>query len=164
VNEIRVRDFRPDDLEAAYQLDQTCFEPGIAYTRGQIRAFLSRDGAIGLVAKKGEEMVALAIGDVAGRRGHLITIDIAGGERRRGLGRRLLAEVWARMAAAGARDVRLEVDVQNANAIRFYEQMGFRKVRPLPDYYGAGRDGIRMTRTLDPSISPDSTREPSSSR
>jgi ribosomal-protein-alanine N-acetyltransferase len=152
------------DLEAMYQLDQACFEPGIAYTRGQIRAFLTRDGAIGLVAEKGEELVALAIAEVAGRRGHLITIDIAGGERRRGLGRRLLAEVWARMAAAGAKDVRLEVDVRNTDAIRFYEGMGFRNVRPLPDYYGLGRDGIRMTRTLDRSTNPGSTKAPSSSR
>jgi len=144
----RIRDYRPDDLEAAYQLDQSCFEPGIAYTRGQIRAFLAREGAVGLVAEAEDELVALAIGDVAGRRGHVITIDIAGSQRRRGLGRLLLAELCARMTAAGARDVRLEVDVANAQAIRFYERMGFRKVRPLPDYYGLGRDGIRMTRTL----------------
>ena len=44
---LRIRDFRPDDLEAAYELDQRCFEREIAYTRGQIRAFLSRPGAVG---------------------------------------------------------------------------------------------------------------------
>jgi ribosomal protein S18 acetylase RimI-like enzyme len=54
------------------------------------------------------------------------------------------------MAAAGARDVRLEVDVRNAHAVRFYERMGFRKTRNLPDYYGWGLDGSRMTRKLGP--------------
>ena len=48
---LRIRDFRPDDLEAAYELDQRCFEREIAYTRGQIRSFLSRSGAVGLIAE-----------------------------------------------------------------------------------------------------------------
>lgn len=146
-----IRDFRPDDLEAAYRLDQTCFEPGIAYTRGQIRAFLAREGAIGVAADGEEGLAAFAIGDVVGRHGHVITIDVAASERRRGLGRRVLAALTSRMAGAGAREVRLEVDLRNADAIRFYERMGFRHARALPDYYGPGRDGLRMTRTVGPS-------------
>ena len=144
-----IRDLRPDDLEEAYLLDQTCFEDGIAYTRGQIRDFLNREGAIALAAD-GEDgsLAAFAIGHVAGSRGHVVTIDIAAPHRRHGLGRRLLSELKARMAAAGARDVRLEVDRRNTAAIRFYERMGFRATRTLPDYYGAGLDGLRMTRRL----------------
>ena len=110
-----IREYRADDLEAAYRLDQSCFEEGISYTRGQIRAFLAREGAIAL---------------------------------RRGLGRRVFDELLGRMARAGARDVRLEVDTRNANALRFYERMGFKATRKLPDYYGWGLDGIRMTRKL----------------
>lgn len=52
------------------------------------------------------------------------------------------------MARAAARDVRLEVDVRNTNALRFYERMGFKTTRKLPDYYGAGLEGLRMTRKL----------------
>ena len=145
-----VREYRPEDLDAAYRLDQSCFEEGISYTRGQIRAFLAREGAIALVvdAENEEDLDAFAIGHVAGRRGHVVTIDIAGRARKRGLGRRVFEELLARMAQAGAREIRLEVDVRNGDAIRFYERMGFRTARRLPDYYGAGRDGYRMTRKL----------------
>ena len=52
------------------------------------------------------------------------------------------------MGNAGAREIRLEVDIQNEAAVRFYERMGFRTARTLPDYYGPGRDGFRMTRKL----------------
>ena len=52
------------------------------------------------------------------------------------------------MGKAGAREIRLEVDVRNTPAIRFYERMGFRTTRTMADYYGAGRDGYRMTRRL----------------
>ena len=146
-----IRDYRPEDLDAAYRLDQSCFEEGISYTRGQIRAFLAREGAIALVvdAESAEEdLDAFAIGHVAGRRGHVVTIDIAVRARKRGLGRRVFEELLERMAQAGAREIRLEVDVRNSDAIRFYERMGFRTARKLPDYYGAGRDGYRMTRRL----------------
>jgi ribosomal-protein-alanine N-acetyltransferase len=159
-DEVRVRDFRPQDLEAAYRLDQQCFEPGIAYTRGQIRAFLEGEGAMALVAEGRDGLVAFAIGHAAGSRGHVVTIDIERGERRRGLGRRLLSELMGRMAAAGARDVRLEVDPRNGDAVRFYESMGFRAARTLPDYYGPGREGLRMTRRLE-RARPGSRREPS---
>jgi len=145
---IVLRDFAPEDLDAAYLLDQSCFEPGIAYTRGQIRAFLERDGAIGLVAEGQGGLAAFAIGHVAGTEGHVVTIDIAAAERRRGLGRRLLSELTSRMAAAGARETRLEVDVRNTGAIRFYERMGYRAVRTLPDYYGPRLEGLRMTRKV----------------
>jgi len=159
-----IRDLRPGDLEAAYRLDQTCFEDGIAYTRGQIRDFLTRDGALALaVDAEDGSLAAFAIGHVAGSRGHVVTIDIAAPRRRHGLGHRLLAELKVRMAAAGARDVRLEVDKRNEGAIRFYERMGFRATRTLPDYYGAGLDGLRMTRRLE-RIRPGSRTAPSSAR
>jgi ribosomal protein S18 acetylase RimI-like enzyme len=44
--------------------------------------------------------------------------------------------------------VRLEVDVRNAPARRFYEGMGFEETRRLPDYYGTGLDGLRMVKEL----------------
>jgi ribosomal-protein-alanine N-acetyltransferase len=153
-NEAAIRDYRPEDLEAAYRLDQSCFEQGISYTRGQIRAFLAREGAVALVVEDaGSEegdLAAFAIGHVAGRRGHVVTIDISSKARRRGLGAKVLDELLSRMARAGARDVRLEVDVRNTNAIRFYERMGFRTTRKLPDYYGWGLEGLRMTKKLAP--------------
>jgi len=152
---VAIREYRADDLEAAYRLDQSCFEEGISYTRGQIRAFLAREGAIALVVDSDESpesnldgLDAFAIGHVAGRRGHVVTIDIAASARRRGLGRRVFDELLGRMVHAGARDVRLEVDTRNANAIRFYERMGFKATRKLPDYYGLGREGLRMTKRL----------------
>ena len=77
-----------------------------------------------------------------------MTIDIAAAARQRGLGARVLEELLARMARDGARDVRLEVDVRNTNAIRFYERMGFKTTRRLPDYYGVGREGLRMMKKL----------------
>ena len=93
-------------------------------------------------------MGAFAIGQVSGSRAHVITIDVAASSRRAGLGKRVFDELLARFAAAGARTVRLEVDLLNVPARRFYERMGFEETRRLPDYYGYGRDGMRMVKEL----------------
>ena len=141
-----LRELSLDDLEAAWRLDQDCFEPGIAYSRAEIRSFLSRSGAIALAAEVDRRLAGFAIAERRGGRGHVITIDVAETSRRRGLGRRLFAELFSRLEAAGAREIRLEVDVRNAGAIRFYEGLGFEKTRVLRGYYGKGRDGFEMVR------------------
>ncbi len=146
--DIRIRDFRPDDLEAAYELDQRCFEPGIAYSRSEIRSFVSRSGALALAAEAGGALEAFAIAERHGARGHVVTIDVAPTSRRRGLGRRLFEELTRRLEAAGARHIRLEVDVRNAGAIRFYEGLGFERTRTLRSYYGRGLDGYEMVREV----------------
>ncbi len=142
----RLREFLPGDLEAAYALDQVCFEPGIAYARSELRGFLARAGSVALVAEDGGVLAGFAIGHRRGAKGHVVTIDIAPGLRRRGAGQLLLAELLRRLGAGGAREIRLEVDARNAGAIAFYEQMGFRSTRVLKDYYDTGVDGLEMVR------------------
>lgn len=142
--DIQLRPIRKSDLEALYRLDQLCFEPDIAYTRGQLRDLLTRDWAVGLAAEVSGELAGFAIGHHSGGRGHVVTLDVAAGHRRAGVGRALLRELLARLEAAGARSVRLEVDLRNEGAIRFYERLGFRETRRLRGYYGDRLDGLEM--------------------
>jgi ribosomal-protein-alanine N-acetyltransferase len=145
---ITLRDLRAGDLEAAHALDQACFEPEISYSRAEIRSFTARPGAIALAAEAGGALAGFAIAERRGPRGHIVTIDIAAAARRRGLGRRLFGELLRRLEDAGASQIRLEVDVRNAGAIRFYEGLGFQRTRVLRSYYGKGLDGYEMLREV----------------
>ena len=147
--ELRLRPVRKRDLEVIHALDQLCFEPDIAYTRGQIRDLLSREHAIGIVAEVGKELAGFAIGHRLGDRGHVVTLDVASGHRRYGVGRALLEELVEQLEEAGAHTVRLEVDLRNAAAIRFYERQGFRETRRLRGYYGDRLDGLEMVREIE---------------
>ena len=142
---VLLRDPRGRDLEALYLLDQLCFEPGIAYTRPQIRRFLHLPTARGVVAEVGGELAGFAIG-YRSRRGvaHVLTLDVHPDFRRRRLGHALMRAVLSRLAEDGATETRLEVDVRNAGAIAFYERLGFRPLRRLEDYYAAGRPALEM--------------------
>lgn len=146
MSRIRLREVRPDDLDALHLLDQACFEPDIAYTQGQLRFFLSRENSCGTVAEVDGALAGFAIGHRSGARGHVVTIDVAAAHRRSGVGRALLRELVRRLEASGARRIRLEVDLRNAAAIRFYEGLGFRESRRLRGYYGPGLDGLEMIR------------------
>ena len=133
------------DLEALYRLDRICFEPGIAYSRGELRRFLGMAGAEGVVSEEDGEVAGFAIGYLSGRRiAHVVTLDVRPARRRGGLGRLLLEKLLARLARAGALEGRLEVSTENAGAIAFYEKLGFQTRRRLRDYYGPGRDALEM--------------------
>jgi ribosomal-protein-alanine N-acetyltransferase len=140
-----LREIIPSDLESLYRLDQICFEPGIAYSRGELRRFLGIPTAGGLVADLEGTIAGFAIGYLArGSVAHVVTLDVHPSFRRRSLGKTLLEGLLSHFSRAGAREARLEVSTENAGAIAFYRKLGFRRRRRIPDYYGRGRDAIEM--------------------
>jgi ribosomal-protein-alanine N-acetyltransferase len=137
------------DIEALYALDQLCFEPRIAYSRGELRRFLGIATAQGVLADRDGTLAGFAIGyRTRGRIARVVTLDVGPGERRRGLGKALLEGLLESLARAGAVQARLEVSTENTGAIAFYEKLNFRVRRPLPDYYGPGRGALEMERNL----------------
>ena len=155
------RDARPGDLPRLWELDRTCFEPGIAYSLPEIRRFLSVPGAECLLEESGEKLRGFVLGypdppDVA----RVITLDVHPSARREGLGRRLLETLLARLAAAGAGRAVLEVDVRNEGAIAFYRSLGFRRTRRIPSYYGEGLDAWEMVREPAEPSAPGVRRSP----
>lgn len=144
---IVLRDLTGHDLDEMTRLDARCFEPGIAFTRGQIAAFLDLETFEGVAADANGELAGFAIG--YRRRpalGGVLTLDVDEPFRRRRVGTALFEGLLARLAGAGAQSVRLEVDVRNRAAMAFYNRFGFRRTRRLPDYYGPGRDAHEMER------------------
>lgn len=150
-----IRPARPEDLGRLWELDRICFEPGIAYSRAQLRHFFDLPGSKCLVAESAEAIDGFALGypdppDLA----RVVTLDIHPSARRRGLGRELLERLLAELEAAGAGRPVLEVDVRNTGAISFYRSLGFSKARRIPDYYGRRLDAFEMVRNAGVRRSP----------
>jgi ribosomal-protein-alanine N-acetyltransferase len=82
---------------------------------------------------------------------HVMNIAVAPDYRRHGIARRLLNELFEVTVDDGQRGYTLEVRVSNADAIRLYEQMGFRGRGVRRGYYTDNReDALIMWR--DPAI------------
>ena len=143
---VLVRDAVPEDLDSLYRLDQLCFEPGIAYSRSQMRSFLRISTARAALTERDGKLAGFAIGYLS-RPGvaRIITLDVHPDHRRHGIGQALMKEILGRLARDGALETRLEVDARNTRAITFYEKLGFRRGRRLEDYYAPGRPALEMT-------------------
>ena len=95
-----IREFKPEDFETLWRMDQECFPPGISYSKPELKSYIRRRGAVTLVARDAEGKAAGFIVVHAGSTGHVITIDVMAAARRLGVGS-LLAEVCGRAPACG---------------------------------------------------------------
>ena len=166
--EFALRDFRREDFESLWNIDQRCFPPGIAYSRRELFAYIRLWKSFTLVAEansissgrevKTEENVesGLNLGIVgflvaeAGRRGvgHIITIDVLRGARRSGIGSKLLMAAEERLRAAQCHSVSLETAVDNGAALAFYKRHEYFLVKTVPGYYSNGVDALVLQKDL----------------
>lgn len=81
------------------------------------------------------------IGDTA----EILTVGVVPAARRTGIARRMLADLLAEARRRGAREVFLEVRVDNEPARELYRNVGFVDVGTRRGYYAGGRiDGVTM--------------------
>ena len=153
---IHLRGVERADLDALFALDQQCFRPGIAYSRAALRYFLNHPRSRSIVAEDDTSkaipgfIIAQIYLEHTRRIGHIITIDVAPSERRRGLGRTLMQAMLDRLAAAEVSTVRLEVAVDNVDAQDFYRSFGFAQTGRIRGFYLGTLDALVMERSLTP--------------
>lgn len=151
---LRLRAYQTSDLDALYQLDQTCFAPGVAYSRTEIARYLRRQDSRAWVtettAEAGAEIAGFVIASCDRRgQGHIITIDVAPVWRRRAVGSLLMdsAEDWVRRK--GGTEIFLETAEDNLSAQAFYLKRGYARLRRIDDYYGRGEAAWLMGKPLE---------------
>jgi ribosomal-protein-alanine N-acetyltransferase len=151
---IGLRDYREADFDAVWEIDQTCFASGIAYTQAELRTYIHLPGAFTLVAETHTNDSPSSLQGFlvahASRRGlgHIITIDILPEARRVGIGSRLLTAAEDRLRAGQCYAVFLETAVDNQSAIAFYKRHDYFVVRTVPHYYSNGVDALVLQKDL----------------
>jgi len=154
---IEIRDFRADDFEALWRLDQECFPPGVSYSKQELKAYIRSRGSFTLVAVDPEKNETRGfIVAHAGSTGHIITIDVSSRSRRERVGSKLLAAAENRLRTAGSQTVGLETAVDNLSALSFYKKHGYSVVRTWPRYYSNGVDALVLKKKLQVDREPGS--------
>ena len=144
-----IRDFRRSEFRQLWQIDQDCFEPGISYSQRELAWYMQRPGAFTLVAEQDGAICGfLVAAQMKGNTGHIITIDVVAPARRTGIGSELLRAAEDRLAREHCSAVQLEVAVNNAAAIRFYQRHGYSILRTIPRYYNGELDALLMDKPL----------------
>lgn len=149
-----IREFRPEDFETLWRMDQECFPAGISYSKPELRAYIRSRGTFTLVGAQQPrgETIGFIVAHAA-TTGHIITIDVAPAARRTGVGSVLLCAAEERLIAAGAHAVGLETAVDNLSALSFYKRHGYSVIRTWPRYYSNGVDALVMKKKLSDSAS-----------
>lgn len=157
-----IRGYRAADFDAIYAIDQACYPADIAYSRGELRWYMSLPGAECLVAEirdnKGKSIASEKVSHkkIAGfiviarqnAHAHIVTIDVLELHRRAGLGASLLRRAEARLRKLGAREVWLETATNNEAAIAFWNKHGYRTRGRIRNYYPGGLDAFSMSKPL----------------
>ena len=124
-----------------YPWSQAQFKEEIAGLGGTRQFILAiNDGSI--IGYAGIMVVA------AGIPADLLTIAILPNFRGQGLAQSMLAELESWAKAKGATEVILEVDVENAGAIRLYKFAHYEEISIRANYYGLGLDALIMRKAL----------------
>ncbi|HEX4536095.1 MAG TPA: N-acetyltransferase [Candidatus Acidoferrum sp.] len=143
-----LRTYQPDDFDALYKLDQSCFPRGIAYSKTTLRYFLALASAECLLAVEHEDVAGFILSEKDGALAHIITLDVAEGYRRSGVGSLLLNTAEKDLSAEGVRTVSLETAVDNHAAVNFWSRHGYIKEGILKRYYLGRIDGYEMRKKL----------------
>lgn len=118
-----------DDAAALAALHAAAFES--PWSAGELAALLASPGVFAL-AEPGEGFV---LARVAADEAEILTLAVAPGARRRGLGRRLTEAAAELAAARGAASLFLEVAEDNAAGRGLYAAAGFAETGRRPGYY-----------------------------
>jgi [ribosomal protein S18]-alanine N-acetyltransferase len=151
-----LRDFRRQDFETLWRIDQSCFAPGISYSRLELAAYIRRKGAVTLIAESPEQsndkapaILGFIVAEASRRgMGHIITIDVLPAARRFGVGSKLLAAAEERLQNAGISRVFLETAVDNQAALSFYKRHGYFLTKTVPRYYSNDVDAFVLEKDL----------------
>jgi ribosomal-protein-alanine N-acetyltransferase len=141
---ITMSSMRPEDLDQVAHLEQQCFSN--PWARNVFEAALISPLVYTLVQRTGDEVVGYLIAFHRGPEIEIANIAVAAPYRRRGLGRRLLAEALRVATVDGRRAAGLCVRESSQGAIRLYESFGFQRVGISPGYYRSPPEAALLMR------------------
>jgi ribosomal-protein-alanine N-acetyltransferase len=145
---MKIRRAEPKDLPFIVEIEGLCFPEETAFPAGMF-AYLIKY-SVSLVACDPEDrVVGFIIGYTSGRGGAVYTLDVHPAYRKKGIGSKLVLALEEELRAQGARAIRLEAALENPEARELYHKAGYRERELVRNYYGRGKDAVRLWKELD---------------
>lgn len=148
--------YQPGDFPSLYAVEELCFEPPFRFSRSYMRQLIESPNSATWIAEEGpvakNELIGFSIVEWSARKGdssaYIQTIEVHPAFRGCGIGAELLVHSEDSACAAGARSIALHVDVENAAAIRLYENRGYARRGREEHYYARRRAAFVCAKPL----------------
>ncbi len=149
---MKIRSAEQSDLPAIVEIEGLCFPEETAFPPGMFSYLIRYSVAIVACepdANDSDNKVAgFIIGYASGWTGVVYTLDVHPDYRGRGIGRALIAALEKELLDEGAKAIKLEAAVDNPRAVELYRSAGYRESDLIRNYYGRGKDAVRMWKVL----------------
>ncbi|KYK21763.1 hypothetical protein AYK24_03130 [Thermoplasmatales archaeon SG8-52-4] len=132
-----IRKIESSDLNNIIEIEKKCFDNVLAYTPKQLKYLITKANSNCLL-ELFEETPRGFIILLLKRNSYLAGIEILNVDpmhRGKGIGKMLLKAAEEEMILKGIKMIRLEVSINNQDAINLYEKVGYKKTAILRDYY-----------------------------
>jgi ribosomal-protein-alanine N-acetyltransferase len=151
----------PEDLNRVMEIAES-LKDAPHWTRANYVAALAPAATprrIALVAEEGVKVAGFAVASLMPPRAELEIIAVEAQFQRRGLARRLFAELAATLGLAQVTEVILEVRASNQPALGLYRRLGFAESGRRPRYYQAPADDAVLMRLVLEGLLPEDATE-----
>lgn len=94
-------------------------------SRADIRKFVRRNPGLSFVAAEAKQILGAILASHDGRRGFLYHLAVVPGQRRKGIGRRLVTRALSALKSAGIPKCHIVVLSRNRSGLRFWRAIGW---------------------------------------
>jgi ribosomal-protein-alanine N-acetyltransferase len=145
--EVLIRPMRATDVAEVVMIERASYQ--FPWSEGIFRDCL-RVGYVCRVITVNRLVSAYGVMSFGAGEAHILNLCVGEPYRRHGMGKRLLATLMERAAAAGMSEAFLEVRPSNTGAIRLYISLGFEQVGTRRGYYQAvsGREDAAVLKRV----------------
>ncbi len=143
MNEFRIRLAKMTDLHNICVIEDDSFQE--PYPPSLFEKLLHEcPTSFFVAASQPDRLVGYCVSSINGKFAHLISIAVLRDQRGKGVGSALLDTLLKRLEARGVKELNLEVNVQNREAIALYVRRGFVEGVIVGKYYEDGSAALKM--------------------
>jgi ribosomal-protein-alanine N-acetyltransferase len=125
---VKVRTFKAEDMDQILEIETQAF-PKTPYPKEVLLGYANTPSDRFLVLEAGKDLLGYIIFSM---NGHIISTAVKPAQRRKGFGRTLFTYALNHTE----KRLWLEVRSRNDEAIKFYDNMGMKKIKKSRNYYG----------------------------
>lgn len=145
---IKIRRFEPSDLEKVMEIEKTSFKNRNTWSREYFERIYQKYPKGFIVAENKEEIIGFTIGKPKNEMAEMISLAVAPAWRKKGIGTKLINFLIEHFKEKRLKEISLNVRTKNKIGIFFYQNLGFKIIKTIKNYYRNGEDAYLMKKEI----------------